>query len=74
MGWLFRYWSNSMETDRDKLRKRLEKEGWRLARHGKAHDIYRHPEIAGIITLPRHRKLTPGVARSIAQKAGWKDF
>ncbi len=60
-----------METDREKIRRRLEKDGWYLHRHGKGHDIYRHPSIKGIITLPRHRKLTPLVVRSIAAKAGW---
>ncbi len=42
-----------------------------MARHGGAHDIYRHPEIDGILTLPRHRRVTPVVAMSIAKKAGW---
>jgi len=60
-----------METDRDKIRSRLERDGWELVRRGKAHDIYRHPGIEGIVTLPRHNRLTPGVARSIARKAGW---
>jgi len=60
-----------METKTTKIRKRLEKEGWFLARHGGGHDIYRHGEIDGIITLPRHREVSPGVARSIAKKAGW---
>ena len=27
--------------------------------------------IEGIVTLPRHRQVTPAVARSIARKAGW---
>jgi predicted RNA binding protein YcfA (HicA-like mRNA interferase family) len=62
-----------METDREKIRRRLEAEGWRLVRHGRAHDIFRHPRIAGIITLPRHRRLSPGVVRSIARKAGWEE-
>ena len=44
-----------------------------MVRHGGNHDIYRHPLIKGIITLPRHNKLSPGVARSIAKKAGWLD-
>ena len=47
------------------------RDGWFLARHGGAHDIYRHPEIEGIVTLPRHRQVTPAVARSIAKKASW---
>ena len=49
------------------------KDGWFLVRHGAGHDIYKHPNIDGIITLPRHRVLSPAVARSIAKKAAWTD-
>lgn len=62
-----------METRTDRIKRRLEKDGWYLARHGSGHDVYRHLGIQGIITLPRHRKVSPGVARSIAKKAGWID-
>ena len=60
-----------VETNTARVKQQLEREGWFLARHGSAHDIYRHAEIEGILTLPRHRRLTPAVARSIAKKAGW---
>ena len=60
-----------VETSRARIKQRLEREGWFLARHGSAHDIYRHADVEGILTLPRHRRLTPAVARSIAKKAGW---
>ena len=60
-----------MELNREKVRRRLEEDGWVLVRHGSRHDIYRHLDRPGIITLPRHRKLTPLVARSIAKAAGW---
>ncbi|HWG06206.1 MAG TPA: type II toxin-antitoxin system HicA family toxin [Beijerinckiaceae bacterium] len=59
-----------VETSRSKIVSRLEGEGWRFERHGADHDIYRHSE-RGFLSLPRHRTLTPGVARSIAKKAGW---
>ena len=62
-----------METNTRRIRRRLEREGWYLGRHGSAHDIYRHPNIQGIITLPRHRVVSDNVARSIAKKAGWED-
>ena len=63
-----------MELNREKVRRRLEEDGWALARHGSRHDIYRHPGKPGIIiTLPRHRRLTPLVARSIAKAAGWTE-
>ena len=60
-----------METNRAQIKRWLESDGWFLARHGSAHDIYRHPEVEGILTLPRHRRVTAGVARSVARKAGW---
>ena len=65
--------SAPVETSRARIKQRLEHEGWFLARHGSAHDIYRHAAIAGILTLPRHRRLSPAVARSVAKKAGWSD-
>nr|WP_305037998.1 type II toxin-antitoxin system HicA family toxin [Neorhizobium galegae] len=61
------------ETNTAKIRRRLEKDGWYLDRHGAGHDIYRHPKIESIITVPRHTQVSPMVARSIARKAGWPD-
>ena len=58
------------ETSRARVVSRLVAEGWELARHGGAHDIYRHPR-KGVVAVPRHRELSPGVARSIAKAAGW---
>ena len=62
-----------MDTKAREIKRRLEQDGWTLSRHGANHDIYRHPTIRGIITLPRHRAVSPSVARSIAEKAGWTD-
>ena len=36
------------------------------------HDIYWHPDIIAQIRLPRHRTVSPGVARQIAKIAGWE--
>ncbi|HEX3942689.1 MAG TPA: type II toxin-antitoxin system HicA family toxin [Rhizomicrobium sp.] len=58
------------ETNRAKLVSRLLREGWELARHGAAHDVYRHA-VKGVVAVPRHRTLSAGVARSIAKAAGW---
>ena len=62
-----------LETNTAKIIRRLENEGWYLARHGSGHDIYKNPVIDGIITVPRHRTVSPGVADSIAIKAGWRE-
>jgi mRNA interferase HicA len=62
----------SPETNRSKVVARLERDGW-LGRAGGAHDVYKHPERSGRIIVPRHRTLSPGVARAIAKAAGWKD-
>ena len=62
-----------VETRTQRVIQRLEREGWHLQRHGASHDIYRHPEIEGIITVPRHRSLSPGMARTIYRKAGWEE-
>ena len=58
------------ETDRSKVAARLVREGW-VVRHGGDHDVYKHPDRPGRIVLPRHRTLSPGVARSVAKAAGW---
>jgi mRNA interferase HicA len=60
-----------LELNRQKIASRLEREGW-TARHGKQHDVYAHPEKPHqIITLPRHRTVSPGVARNTAKTPGW---
>jgi predicted RNA binding protein YcfA (HicA-like mRNA interferase family) len=59
-----------METNTAKIIKRLKQDGWYFERAGREHDIYRHPD-KGEVQVPRHRTLSPGVARSIAKKAGW---
>jgi hypothetical protein len=49
---------------------RLEAEGWENRGGGK-HDVYEHASNPTPIVVPRHRKLSPGVARQIAKLAGW---
>ena len=63
----------TVERRTRKIKRRLEKEGWYLARHGSSHDIYRRQDIRGIMTLPRQRTVSSGVARSIASKAQWQE-
>jgi mRNA interferase HicA len=59
------------ETSRTKVAARLKREGW-VERHGGDHDVYKHPTRPGRIVVPRHRELSPGVARAIARQAGWQ--
>jgi mRNA interferase HicA len=59
------------ETSRQKIVSRLKAEGWQ-EEHGGEHDKFKHPERKGRIIVPRHRTLSPGVARQIAKQAGWK--
>ena len=58
------------ELNRAEVVRRLEAEGW-LNEGGGKHDLFRHPGRKGVIIVPRHRRLSPGVARSIAKAAGW---
>lgn len=60
-----------METNRTKIVSRLRGEGWLLERHGAAHDLYVHPSRSGVISVPRHKEVSVGVARSIVKAAGW---
>ncbi len=59
-----------LETNRSKIVSKLLREGWELARHGSGHDVYRHRQ-KGVVIVPRHRVVSPGVAWSIAKVAGW---
>lgn len=58
------------ETSTRKIIARLLSEGWRNAR-GSKHDKYEHEDFSYPIIVPRHTKLSPGVARKIAKDAGW---
>lgn len=61
----------TVETARAKVLARLKAEGWEIARNGANHDVLRHCKKPGVIVLPRHRVLSPGVARCVAKAAGW---
>ena len=59
------------ETNTRKIIARLEREGWQKV-HGGSHDKFEHPARSGLtLIVPRHREVSPGVARDIARKAGW---
>jgi predicted RNA binding protein YcfA (HicA-like mRNA interferase family) len=58
------------ETNRRRVVDRLNAEGW-VNEGGKEHDLYRRPSSGSVIVVPRHRELSPGVARQIGKSAGW---
>jgi predicted RNA binding protein YcfA (HicA-like mRNA interferase family) len=58
------------ETNRAKVVARLEAEGW-VNEGGGAHDKFTKTGASYPVIVPRHRTLSPGVARSIARAAGW---
>lgn len=65
-----------LETNRRKIVQQLEVQGWMRLDRGGPHDLYVAPGPlqsgqTAVIPVPRHRELSPGVARSIARRAGW---
>ncbi len=59
------------ETNTRKVVERLKAEGW-MDIGGGDHDRFVHKDKSDVmIPVPRHRELSPGVARSIAKAAGW---
>jgi mRNA interferase HicA len=56
------------------LLKLLTADGWYLYKHGKKHDLYRHPTKSGQIPVPRHQsqELKKGTERAILKDAGLK--
>jgi predicted RNA binding protein YcfA (HicA-like mRNA interferase family) len=59
----------TLETNTRSIIRRLDREGWVNLGGGK-HDVFRHPDGRKIV-VPRHRTQSIGVARGIAEKAGW---
>jgi predicted RNA binding protein YcfA (HicA-like mRNA interferase family) len=62
---------NEIDSSHRTVVARLRREGW-VERAGGRHDIFKHPDRPGVrIVVPRHRTLSKGVARAIADVAGW---
>ena len=68
--WCIRLHMAAPETNRAKVVSRSEAEGWANAGGG-SHGKFIKADAAYPIVVPRHRTLSPGVARSIAKAAGW---
>jgi len=59
------------ETRQAKVVARLASEGW-VSEGGAKHKKFAHAAKPGVkILVPRHKELSPGVARNIAKAAGW---
>lgn len=57
-----------IETSRAKIVERLEAAGYVFHRAGAEHDIYTRPG-GPVAVVPRHRTLSPGVARKLQKLA-----
>jgi hypothetical protein len=54
-----------------KIVARILKDGW-VSESGAKHEKFSRPASPGVkIMVPRHKTLSPGVARNIAKAAGW---
>jgi mRNA interferase HicA len=58
----------------NELLKILTKDGWYLYRNGSNHDLYRHHNKPGQLTVPRHgsKEMATGTYNSILKAAGLK--
>ncbi|EJL66326.1 type II toxin-antitoxin system HicA family toxin [Flavobacterium sp. CF136] len=58
----------------NELLKILTKDGWYLHRSGANHDLYRHANKPGQLTIPRHgsKEMANGTLNSILKSAGLK--
>lgn len=59
-----------LELNRTKIEARLLREGWAKV-GGTKHDKFKKDGNPIAIIVPRHKTLSPGVAKSIAKAAGW---
>ena len=60
----------ALETNTRKIVARLEREGW-VRVGGKKHKLFERPKKSGRVVVPRHREVSPLLAREIAKSAGW---
>jgi predicted RNA binding protein YcfA (HicA-like mRNA interferase family) len=61
-----------LTNSRDIIR-RLEKEGWRLARSKGSHRQFKHPTRPGRVTVRHPKKdMPPKTVASIYESAGWE--
>jgi predicted RNA binding protein YcfA (HicA-like mRNA interferase family) len=62
-----------MLTNSRDIKRRLEREGWRLERIGGSHHVFKHPVTGETLVLPHPKKdLGRGLVRAIYKQAKWK--
>ena len=55
------------------LKKKLEHEGWRVARIESSHHMMKHPDRQDLIVIPFHNTdIKPGILNKILKQAGLK--
>jgi predicted RNA binding protein YcfA (HicA-like mRNA interferase family) len=59
-----------IETNTRKIVARLKADGW-IEVGGAKHDKFEHPDHDETVIVPRHKELSPGVARQMARLVGW---
>jgi predicted RNA binding protein YcfA (HicA-like mRNA interferase family) len=60
-----------VETNARKIADRLKADGWTNKGGGRHDRFVNESQPEKMIVVPRHREISPGVARSIAKAAGW---
>lgn len=59
-----------INTNRRGLTNMVKERGWSYERAGGQHDIYGHPDFPQVkIAIPRHDKISPGVATKIDKQS-----
>jgi predicted RNA binding protein YcfA (HicA-like mRNA interferase family) len=62
-----------MLTNSRDIKRRLEREGWRLDRVTGSHHVFKHPQTGATVVLPHPKKdLGIGLVRAIYKQAQWK--
>ena len=61
-----------MLTSSSDIKRRFERDGWRVERVRGSHHVFKHPRSRETIVLPHPKKdLGPGLVRAIYKQAKW---
>jgi predicted RNA binding protein YcfA (HicA-like mRNA interferase family) len=62
-----------MLTSSSDIKRRLERDGWRVDRTRGSHHVFKHPKSRETIVLPHPKKdLGSGLVRAIYKRARWE--